>query len=220
MKPKYRKFLIWAVPLLLLADLCATVTFDRIVRTTTHAYADGLRQSIAVVFFHDFGKMHGVDRTTSTSLERALAGYRKKEYLGIICVGGFRGKEKPIGSQLMRDYLIKGGVQENHVFADSNSFDTSTNVQNAIESAKRFKIRHLTFISDVYHLSRILSFVNHSGLLEEDFYSISPSSVEPPGLSTAIHGWRRIHHEFLARIAWNLLPESLYRSLIWHLRVA
>jgi uncharacterized SAM-binding protein YcdF (DUF218 family) len=216
---KYRKIFLRALLTIVLCDLCAVQLFDYTVRSNTLRHADGLPKSIAVAFFKDFGSNSGVDDNTFDTLQRALKGHQDKRYAAIICVGGYRGENQPQGSELMMKYLLNNGIEKREIYADSGSFDTETNLKNAADIAKKYGIKHLTFISNPYHLMRILTLANNSEEFQRFHFAISPSRYSSSSWTSGISHWWMIHSEWIAWGTWFILPRSWYRTLIEQYRL-
>lgn len=98
-------------------------------------------------------------------MEAALASYRENPRL-IICCGAKGPNEPDAEGTIMRKWLMNRGVLSDHALAETQSFDTIQNLQNAIgmlpEDAEK-----VTIVTSDYHLPRAMQLAKDQGLSAE-----------------------------------------------------
>ncbi len=112
----------------------------------------------------------------SEALRRRLALAHKcyREHpIPIICCGAQGSGEPAAEGDFMREWLIREGVPEAHVFSENQSYDTIQNIRNAkIIMAEQGLANALVVTSD-YHVRRSLAICRRLGMTAEGAGSAS-----------------------------------------------
>ena len=199
----------------LLVDVFASASY----MIWTNVVIKSLRQQgvapVAVVFFGDFSSDSQIGPETQERLRLAEALDRDGRVEHLLCVGGWRGESRPVGSQLMTESLIATGVPAEVIFADVQSFDTLTNWESARSVLQEKSWESVILVSSALHLPRVLFFVNQ----DITAGGVSPESIFAEVQRRPLVFWANLHKEWLAWILGVVLPRDLYRDLIWRWRV-
>lgn len=107
------------------------------------------------------------DGTPSLALERrltaALDAYLRRPCLVICC--GAQGKDEPVAEgELMRSWLMERGVDPSRIVAETASFNTRQNLENAREVMDGQGLREALIVTSDYHVARALRLCAQVGL--------------------------------------------------------
>ena len=173
---------------------------------------------MAIVLAGDFDKKTGeLASETHRRLNHAVELYEEKVIEYILCVGGARPRFNVFGSESMRQFLIDAGVPEGRVFAEKKSFDTITNWYMARQIIQGYGWNRVIAVSSPFHLYRFRQIVNSEpNSRVKVFYSPYILKRSSPSI-TFFDIWKQVHYEWLANVS-TLLPKSIYKRLIHHLR--
>lgn len=95
-------------------------------------------------------------------LEAALTEYQRMPLTIVVC--GAKGVDEPATeASVMREWLVKGGVNPGHILMDADSFNTQENIRGAQRLLPIDTIRVLIITSD-YHLPRAMAIARDLGL--------------------------------------------------------
>lgn len=86
-------------------------------------------------------------------LDRAAELYQKKHYKYVIVSGGV-GKEGFDEANVMKDYLIQVGVEEDRIILDSNGYNTFMTAKNSKIIIDKMNLNSVMIISQYYHITR------------------------------------------------------------------
>lgn len=107
------------------------------------------------------------DGTPSVALERrltaALEAYHADEQL-IICCGAQGGDEPAAEGDVMRAWLLKRGVREEDVVAETASFNTRENLDNARAIMQAHDLSQALVVTSDYHVPRALALCRQAGI--------------------------------------------------------
>ena len=107
------------------------------------------------------------DGTPSVALERrltaALESYRDKAQTIIVC-GAQGGNEPRAEGDVMRDWLLARGVAEPDVVAETESFNTRENLQNARAIMQERGLTQALVVTSDYHVARALMLCRQEGI--------------------------------------------------------
>jgi DUF218 domain len=129
----------------------------------------------------------------------------------LILVGGCRPGKGRFGAGDMARYAKAAGVAPERIHVDRGSFDTRTNLSEALEVADRNNWESIAFVSDPLHLRRI-----HS-LAAADAHLVSISrgrSVVSPYGGGVLERVRRAQHEVVYWVLSAMLSEEAFNRLI------
>ena len=107
------------------------------------------------------------DGTPSVALERrltaALESYQKDRQLIIVC-GAQGGNEPRPEGDVMRDWLTARGVPEGDVVAETESFNTRENLENAKDIMDSRGLSRALVVTSDYHVARALALCRQVGI--------------------------------------------------------
>jgi len=163
-----------------------------------------------VVFFGDHDKKLELGGETIRRLSHAAALYGSGKTSNIVCTGG-RGLLRlrcVSGAELMKNYLVAAGISPDHIFAESESYDSLSNWEHSLAIIAVNRWKRITLVSSALHLYRL------AGIVHGDSLAISYSPYPAGGISSfrdylARRYW--IHHEWMAYAAITVLPQKWYR---------
>lgn len=147
-------------------------------------------------------------------LDAAIVALRARTAEHLILVGGCRPGQGRFGAGDMAQYAKTAGVAPERIHIGRGSFDTRTNLSEALEIVRRNGWDAIAFVSDPLHLSRI------QALASEDQYLSSISRGR--ALATAYGGGileivGRAQHE---AVYWGLAAALPEQSLNWLIKAA
>ena len=107
------------------------------------------------------------DGTPSVALERrltaALQSYQEKRQTIIVC-GAQGGNEPRAEGDVMREWLLTRGVAEPDVVAETESFNTRENLQNARAIMQERGLTQALVVTSDYHVARALMLCKQEGV--------------------------------------------------------
>ena len=107
------------------------------------------------------------DGTPSVALERrltaALESYNEKPQTIIVC-GAQGGNEPRAEGDVMREWLLARGVPEGDVVAETESFNTRENLENAREIMQARGLSQALIVTSDYHVARALVLCRQAGI--------------------------------------------------------
>lgn len=107
------------------------------------------------------------DGTPSVALERrltaALQSYQEKRQTIIVC-GAQGGNEPRPEGEVMRDWLLAHGVPETDIAAETESFNTRENLQNARAIMQQRCLTQALVVTSDYHVARALMLCRQVGI--------------------------------------------------------
>lgn len=96
-------------------------------------------------------------------LRVALETYQESPQMIITC--GAQGADEPMAEgEMMRDWLIARGVEAAHVVAETSSFNTRQNLQNAADIMRDKGLSQATIVTSDYHVARALEICRQEGI--------------------------------------------------------
>lgn len=190
--------------LVLLADAVVCGVLVVKAETTTSSYYDwGEPVDALVVFYERPDSFRRVDAAIE-----ALRGGRAQH---LLMVGGCRPREGRFGALEMATYAIEAGIPPDIVHVDGGSFDTKSNLAEALKVAGDMNWNSIAFVSDPLHLLRIRKIASASLPLD----SMSAGrSVASPYTGGALGAAWRAQHETLYMMLSAVVSESLLAQLI------
>ncbi len=133
------------------------------------------------------------DGTPNLQLQWRLDAAREawEEHPCLIVVCGAQGDDEPLPEgQVMRDYLTAKGVPEDSVLADTTSFNTRENLQNAAALLEGHEVRRVCVVTSDYHVPRALALAEDEGF-------------EACGIpSPTLGGWWLVKNHTREAVAW------------------
>lgn len=143
-------------------------------------------------------------------LDKALLLYQHDLAPVIITLGGGSAKDEGnTEGAAGRDYLLANGVPNDHVIAETNSFDTEQQVRRLATIARENGFHSMDVVSDGTHLFRIALLCRRAGL------KVYTSPRAQLGHIDDLDKFQRMSHEMLSytSVALNLHISALHRWL-------
>jgi len=169
----------------------------------------------AIVLFGGFSKNDGINNETMRRLNYAIQLYQKNRIKYILCVGGARPSKNLYGAELMKEFVIQHGVPKNEVFSERKSYDTITNLQEAVNMMTRYNWNSAFLISSPLHLFRIKNIFEIPAEFDIKFLPYDNTIKPDINLGEILI---QTHYEYVAFIFVIILPDSMYNSIVKFLR--
>ncbi len=153
------------LPLLLPCTLVYGICLGALVYAQTHIPSCEQRGQAILVLGTKIRSDGTMVPQLEARMEAALAAYLAEPRLIICC--GAKGEYEPAAEgEVMRLWLIKRGVPEDHVLAECASYNTAQNLKNGIAMLPP-STRHITVVTSDYHLPRSMQIVRDMSLSVE-----------------------------------------------------
>ena len=157
-----RKMLMGIFALALMVVLAAAALIGYVYYMETHLPPIGEYDAIIVL-----GAQVKADGSPSVALERRLAAaleaYQERPRLLIVC-GARGGNEPRAEGDVMRDWLIDRGVDEDDVVAETASFNTRENLEYALAIMEHRGLERALIVTSDYHVPRALALCEQVGI--------------------------------------------------------
>jgi len=148
--------------LVLLGVLCALSLIGFVYFKETHL--PPMKASDVIIVL---GAQVKEDGTPSVALERrltaALESYQESPQVIIVCGAQGVNEPRPEGD-VMRDWLLARGVDDAHVEAETDSFNTRENLNNAKEIMQSRGLSQALVVTSDYHVARALELCRQAGI--------------------------------------------------------
>ena len=110
------------------------------------------------------------------------------------------------------------GIPENALSKESLSYDTHTNINNALSIIEDKHWKSIVFVSSPTHLMRVRHYLQNRDLSVNVYYSgYEYLQAQPqPGLLAL---WKRVHSEWAIYVMYNMLDEEQFSWLVREIRV-
>lgn len=148
--------------LALMVVLAAAALIGYVYYMETHLPPIGEYDAIIVL-----GAQVKADGSPSVALERRLAAaleaYQERPRLLIVC-GARGGNEPRAEGDVMRDWLIDRGVDEDDVVAETASFNTRENLEYALAIMEHRGLERALIVTSDYHVPRALALCEQVGI--------------------------------------------------------
>jgi len=207
-----KPWLVRGVILICLLDISFSVTYYYILGVVNQNYRPDGKYDVGVVLFAGFGRQEGLNTESIRRLETARSLMEKGVIVHIACVGGYRYRKQLNGAAKMKQYLVNRGIQKGAVFADSASFDTISNLEQAIRISEHNNLKNMLFISSYTHMFRLVYLVRVGGLSSAPAVYASDEMMRNVSYLPVL--WRQMHYEAIAWMAMAILPASRYTEFI------
>jgi uncharacterized SAM-binding protein YcdF (DUF218 family) len=162
-----------AAIVLLLID----ITFVAVYWFSSVPYSDDYNEAFdcAVVFFHSITKSGLLSEESVKRCNKAMQLFSEKYAGNIICTGGLKINQLRTGSQMMRDYLIQRGINEQNVFTDTVSHSSLSNWRESVKIIKEKGYKKILIISSPSHILRLKYICIEPGL-DVKYITYNPDS--------------------------------------------
>jgi len=162
---------------------------------------------IAIIFNYGLNENETQSLENLSRLQKGLTLYESEKVKKLMVVGGNRGFTKFSHSQKMAQWLIQKGVPIEKIFIAPCSYDTASNLENAVNLMRQHHIQSAICVSNALHLARIQQFAK---VLNLDNLSYCPSNLKVSLLSSYIG----IHIDWATIIVFSLLDKETYLNLL------
>ena len=96
-------------------------------------------------------------------IDAAAQAWKDRNCLVVVC--GAQGANEPAPeAHVMRDELIKQGVDADSILMDDQSFNTRQNIANAVKLMEGREVSHVLVVTSDYHLPRAMAIAEDAGL--------------------------------------------------------
>lgn len=96
-------------------------------------------------------------------IDAAAKAWKERNCVIVVC-GAQGGNEPAPEAYVMRDELIKQGVDEGMILMDAESFNTRQNIANAVALLEGREVSHVLVVTSDYHLARAMAIAEDAGL--------------------------------------------------------
>lgn len=138
-------------------------------------YANADVENVYIVFgakIHEWGPSQVLAARLNSAAEVM------KEDSGAICItSGGQGADEPTSEgECMRDYMINKGISEDRIFAETESYDTLSNIKNSVKLLEELgeSDRQIVCVSSDTHIPRIRLMCSRAGVDAEYIKAPSP----------------------------------------------
>jgi len=140
---------------------CLIITAVQIVNT---ASLEEIHPADAIIVFGAAEYSGHPSPVLKARLDHALDLYRQRVAPVVITTGGAAADPKVSEGGVGRDYLLKRGVPESALIAETQGSDTSQSAQRVAVIMRANGLRSCVAVSDAYHVFRIRKLLEHEGL--------------------------------------------------------
>ena len=96
-------------------------------------------------------------------IDAAAQAWKDRNCLVVVC--GAQGSNEPAPeAHVMREELIKQGVDADSILMDDQSFNTRQNIANAVKLMEGREVSHVLVVTSDYHLPRAMAIAEDAGL--------------------------------------------------------
>ncbi len=174
--------------------------------------ADGV-----VLLFAGMGNQERIDES-QRRINQAYDLYQRGTVKEILSAGGYGSGMRKSGAEMYQQKLQAMGVPEHALSIEGLSYDTLTNINNALSIIEDKHWQRIIFVSSPTHLMRVKHYLRHRNLDIEVYYSAYDylQSQPEPGL---IALWQRVHSEWAIYLMYNVLGQEQFSSMVRSIRL-
>ena len=174
--------------------------------------ADGV-----VLLFAGMRNQERIDES-QRRINQAYDLYQRGTVKEILSAGGYGSGMRASGAEVYQQKLQAMGVPEHALSIEGLSYDTLTNIDNALSIIEDKHWQRIIFVSSPTHLMRVKHYLRHRNLDIEVYYSPYDylQSQPEPGL---IALWQRVHSEWAIYLMYNVLGQEQFSSLVRSIRL-
>lgn len=171
----------------------------------------------AVLLFAGMGNQERIDES-QRRINQAYDLYQRGTVKEILSAGGHGSGNQPSRAELYQRKLLAMGIPKNALSIEGLSYDTLTNINNALSIIEDKQWKRIIFVSSPTHLLRVKHYLQHRNLNIEVYYSpYQYLQAQPePGLITL---WRRVHSEWAIYLMYNVLEQEQFSNLVRSMRL-
>jgi uncharacterized SAM-binding protein YcdF (DUF218 family) len=141
--------------------LCLSITAVQVVRT---ASLEEIRPADAIVVFGAAEYSGHPSPVLRARLDHAFDLYQYHVASVVITTGGAAADPKFSEGGVGKEYLLKRGVPENALIAETQSSDTAESAERVAVIMRTNGLRSCVAVSDAYHVFRIRKLLEHQGV--------------------------------------------------------
>jgi uncharacterized SAM-binding protein YcdF (DUF218 family) len=171
----------------------------------------------AVLLFAGMGNQERIDES-QRRINQAYNLYQRGTVKEILSAGGYGMGAKTSGAALYQRKLSAMGIPETSLSIEGLSYDTQTNINNALSIIEDKQWKRIIFVSSPTHLMRVRHYLQHRNLDIEVYYSpYQYLQAQPePGLMAL---WQRVHSEWAIYIMYNALNQQQFDRFVRSIRL-
>ena len=154
----------WWLGLLALAAAVAAYLIVTAVQVVHTASLEEIRPADAIVVFGAAEYSGRPSPVLKARLDHAFDLYQRHVAPVLITTGGAAADPKFSEGGVGRDYLLKRGVPENALIAETQGSDTSQSAKRVAVIMQANGLRSCVAVSDAYHVFRIRKLLEHEGI--------------------------------------------------------
>lgn len=198
-----------------LLDCLVTILFLIWAQQSTRL-PDNIKADGAVLLFAGMGDQERINES-HRRINRAYQLYQNDVVEEILSTGGYRpGQES--GSTIYKKELRLKGVPETALSTEALSYDTVSNLDNALSIIEDKHWKQVVFVSSPTHLLRVKHYLQHRNLDIEVYYASFDYQQASPSIDL-LELWLRVHNEWAIYLMYNLLDESTFNTMVRSIRI-
>jgi len=201
--------MIYLIPGLMALFFCYVIVYSSI----AFLFAKNQKEvpvELGVVFNHRVKKDGTISNVSAIRLEYSSKLFQGGKIKKIFCAGGYEPAKRIFSSDINSAYLISLGIPKEFIINLSYSFNTYTNVLEALEKAQKIGAERIAFISSPLHLKRISILIPKSG---KTIKFCSPSISRYISHVGYFQVLKELFEESI-KVLVLLLPEKLYNEVV------
>jgi uncharacterized SAM-binding protein YcdF (DUF218 family) len=171
----------------------------------------------AVLLFAGMRNQERIDES-QRRINHAYDLYQRGTVKEILSAGGYVLGAKTSGAALYQRKLSAMGIPETSLSIEGLSYDTQTNINNALSIVEDKHWKRIVFVSSPTHLMRVRHYLQHRNLDIEVYYSpYHYLQAQPePGLMAL---WQRVHSEWAIYLMYNALDQQQFDRFVRSIRL-
>ncbi|MEE9412553.1 MAG: YdcF family protein [Methylococcales bacterium] len=178
----------------------------------SHIEADG-----AVLLFAGMGSQERVDES-HRRINQAYDLYQRGTVKEILSTGGYGSGMQPSGAEMYQQKLLTQGIPAHALSMEGLSYDTLTNIDNALSIIEDKQWKRIIFVSSPTHLLRVKYYLKNRTMDIEVYYSPYEYFQSQPE-SGLLALWQRVHSEWAIYLMYNVLGQEQFSSLVRSIRL-
>lgn len=171
----------------------------------------------AVLLFAGMGNQERIDES-QRRINQAYDLYQRGTVKEILSAGGYGMGTKTSGAALYQRQLSAMGIPETALSIEGLSYDTQTNINNALSIVEDKHWKRIVFVSSPTHLMRVRHYLQRRNLDIEVYYSpYHYLQAQPEAGLMAL--WQRVHSEWAIYIMYNALDQAQFDKFVRSIRL-
>jgi len=170
----------------------------------------------AVLLFAGMRNQERIDES-QRRINQAYDLYQRGTVKEILSAGGY-GSGITSGAELYQRKLLTMGVPDNVLSMEGLSYDTLTNINNALSIIEDKQWKRIIFVSSPTHLMRVKHYLQYRSLDIEVYYS-SYNYLESQPEPSLMNLWQRVHSEWAIYLMYNVLGQEQFSRVVRSMRL-